>query len=104
MTEPKDFLNYMVKNIVDNPEEVQVEKTVDSTGVLLTLTVDPSDMGKVIGRQGATANSLRALVRASGMKTGDRVSVKISEPDNDMNQAQDNLSSSDDGAEGASEE
>jgi predicted RNA-binding protein YlqC (UPF0109 family) len=87
MTEPKDFLEYMVKNIVDNPEGVSVVKTVDSTGVLLTLTVDPDDMGKVIGRQGATANALRSLVRASGMKTGDRVSVKISEPGDDTQES-----------------
>lgn len=81
MTEPKDFLEYLVKGIVDNPDDVQVEKTMDDIGTLLTLTVNPSDMGQVIGRQGATAKSLRTLVRVAGMKSGARVNVKINEPE-----------------------
>lgn len=85
MTEPQDFLEYLAKGIVDNPDDVHVEKTIDDIGTLLTLTVHPSDMGQVIGRQGATAKSLRTLVRVAGMKTGARVNVKINEPDKEEN-------------------
>jgi len=81
MKEPQEFLEYLVKGIVDNPGDVQVEKTIDDIGTLLTLSLNPNDMGQVIGRQGATAKSIRTLVRVAGMKTGARVNVKINEPD-----------------------
>lgn len=81
MTEPQDFLEYLVKGIVDNPDDVKVEKTIDDIGTLLTLSVNPNDMGQVIGKQGATAKSLRTLVRVAGMKAGARVNVKINEPE-----------------------
>jgi len=80
MTEPQEFLEYLVKGIVDHPDDVSVTKTVDDIGVLLTLGVNPEDMGQVIGRQGATAKSLRTLVRVAGMKSDARVNVKILEP------------------------
>tara|TARA_B100001179_G_scaffold232769_1_gene227085 strand:- start:19630 stop:19932 length:303 start_codon:yes stop_codon:yes gene_type:complete len=80
MTEPQDFLEYIIKGIVDNPDDVKVTKTVDDMGVLLTLDVNPEDMGQVIGRQGATAKSIRTLVRVCGMKSQARVNVKINEP------------------------
>jgi len=80
MTEPQEFLEYIVKGIVDNPDDVTVTKTVDDMGVLLTLSVNPEDMGQVIGRQGATAKAMRTLVRVCGMKTQARVNVKIYEP------------------------
>lgn len=80
MTEPQAFLEYIVKNIVDNPDDVVVEHSVDDIGTLLTLTVNPDDMGQVIGRQGNTASSIRSLVRVVGMKAGARVNVKIVEP------------------------
>lgn len=80
MTEPKEFLEYIVKSIVDNPDDVKVEQTTDEIGTLLTLTVNPEDMGQVIGRQGSTAKSMRTLIRVAGMKTGARVNVKIEEP------------------------
>jgi predicted RNA-binding protein YlqC (UPF0109 family) len=88
MTEPQDFLEYLVKGIVDNPNDVSVTKTVDDIGTLLTLTVNPADMGQVIGRQGATAKSLRTLVRVAGMKSGARVNVKITEPGGDSEPAE----------------
>jgi len=80
MTEPQDFLEYIVKGMVDNPEEVTVTKTVDDMGTLLTLDVNPEDMGQIIGRQGATAKAIRTLVRVCGMKSEARVNVKINEP------------------------
>jgi len=80
MTEPQDFLEYIVKGLVDNPNDVKVTKTVDDMGVLLTLDVNPEDMGQVIGRQGATAKAIRTLVRVAGMKGQARVNVKINEP------------------------
>lgn len=80
MTEPQDFLEYIVKGLVDNPDDVKVTKTVDDMGVLLTLEVNPEDMGQIIGRQGATAKAIRTLIRVAGMKTQARVNVKIVEP------------------------
>lgn len=79
--EPKDYLEYIVKGLVDNQDDVNVTKTVDDMGVLLTLEVNPADMGQVIGRQGATAKAIRTLIRVCGMKTQARVNVKISEPE-----------------------
>ncbi len=81
MIEPKDYLEYIVKGLVDKPDDVKVVKTIDDMGVLLTLGVNPEDMGQVIGRQGATAKAMRTLIRVCGMKTQARVNVKISEPD-----------------------
>ncbi len=80
MTEPQEFLEYIVKGLVDNPDDVKVTKTIDDMGVLLTLEVNPEDMGQVIGRQGATAKAMRTLVRVCGMKSQARVNVKIYEP------------------------
>lgn len=80
MIEPENFLEYIVKGIVENPDDVAVVKTVDDMGVLLTLDVNPADMGQVIGRQGATAKAIRTLVRVCGMKSQARVNVRINEP------------------------
>lgn len=74
------FLEYVVKALVDSPNDVVINRTVDEMGVLLTLTVNPSDMGKVIGRQGNTAKAIRTLLRVIGMKTNSRVNLKINEP------------------------
>ena len=75
------FLEYVVKAIVDNPDAVNIVRTVDDLGVLLSLTVDPSDMGKVIGRKGNTAGAIRTLLRVVGMKNNARVNLKIPEPE-----------------------
>ena len=75
------FLEFVVKALVDNPEAVVIGRTVDEMGVLLTLAVDPSDMGKVIGRQGNTAKAIRTLLRVVGMKNNARVNLKINEPE-----------------------
>lgn len=77
----EQFLEYLIKSIVDHPEEVQVVRTVDEMGVLLTLKVNAQDMGTVVGRQGATANSIRSLLKIVGIKNNARVNLKIEEPE-----------------------
>lgn len=81
MEQDKEFLEYVVRALVDNPSAVQVDRTVDEMGVLITLTVDPNDMGKIIGRQGNTAKAIRTLLRTIGMKNNARVNLKINEPE-----------------------
>lgn len=76
----KEFLEYVVKALVDNPNDVKIERTVDEMGVLITLTVNPADMGKIIGRMGNTAKAIRTLLRIIGMKNNARVNLKINEP------------------------
>ena len=75
------FLEYVVKALVDNPNDVKIERTVDEMGVLITLTVNPADMGKIIGRMGNTAKAIRTLLRVVGMKNNARVNLKINEPE-----------------------
>lgn len=75
------FVEYVVKQIVDNPDKVAVERTVDEMGVLITLKVAKEDMGKVIGKSGQTAKSIRILLRVIGSKNNARVNLKIVEPD-----------------------
>ena len=75
------FLEYVVKALVDNPNDVKIERTVDEMGVLVKLTVNPTDMGKIIGRQGNTAKAIRTLLRVIGMKNNARVNLKINEPE-----------------------
>lgn len=77
----KEFVEYVVKALVTKPEAVVVNRSVDDMGVLLELTVDPSDMGKVIGKAGATAKSIRTLLRVLGAKNDARVNLKIVEPE-----------------------
>jgi predicted RNA-binding protein YlqC (UPF0109 family) len=78
------FLEYVVKGLVDNPNDVKIDRTVDEMGVLLTLTVNPVDMGKIIGRMGNTAKAIRTLLRVVGMKNNARVNLKINEPEGGM--------------------
>lgn len=77
----KDFLEYVVKVLVDKPDEVKVDRKVDEMGVLITLRVSPEDMGKIIGRSGNTAKAIRTLLRVVGMKNNARVNLKIEEPE-----------------------
>lgn len=77
----QEFVEYVVKALVDNPDRVKVERRVDEMGVLITLDVEASDMGKIIGRDGATAKALRTLLRVVGMKNNARVNLKINEPE-----------------------
>ena len=81
ITQDKDFVEYVVKQIVDHPDQVAVERTVDEMGVLITLKVAKEDMGKVIGKSGQTAKSIRILLRVIGSKNNARVNLKIVEPD-----------------------
>ena len=74
------FLDYVVKALVDHPEQVVITRGVDEMGVLLTLTVNADDMGKIIGRDGNIAKALRTLLRVVGMKHNARVNLKINEP------------------------
>jgi len=77
----QEFVEYVVKALVDNADKVKVERRVDEMGVLITLDVDAADMGKIIGRDGATAKALRTLLRVVGMKNNARVNLKINEPE-----------------------
>lgn len=73
----QQFVEYVIKSLVSKPEAVQVERRIDEKGVLLELTVDPEDLGRVIGKRGATAQSLRTLLRALGTKNDARYNLKI---------------------------
>lgn len=73
-------MEFVVKGLVEHPEEVKIGRTVDEMGVLLTLDLHPDDMGKVIGRSGNTAKAIRTLLRVVGMKHNARVNLKINEP------------------------
>jgi predicted RNA-binding protein YlqC (UPF0109 family) len=80
----RDFIEFVVKAIVDNPDDVSVEQTVDDLGVLITLKVNKEDMGKIIGKSGQTAKALRVLLRMMGAKHDARYNLKIIEPEGAM--------------------
>lgn len=77
----QQFIEYIVKSLVGKPDAVSIERTIDEKGVLLELTVDPEDLGRVIGKRGSTAQSLRALLRALGTKNDARYNLKIVDVD-----------------------
>jgi predicted RNA-binding protein YlqC (UPF0109 family) len=79
-TKDQEFVEYVVKAIVDNPEDVKTERKIDEMGVLLELTVNPQDMGKIIGKEGRTAKALRTLLRVLGARENARINLKIIEP------------------------
>ena len=81
MERDQQFLEYVVKALVDHPEDVVIDRTVDEMGVLLKLSVNRDDMGKIIGRSGATAKAIRTILRVVGMKNDARVNLKIEEPE-----------------------
>lgn len=76
-----EFLEYVVKSIVDHPDDVKLTRTIDEMGVLITLAVNPEDMGHIIGRAGGTAKSIRTLLRVIGARNNARVNLKILEPE-----------------------
>jgi predicted RNA-binding protein YlqC (UPF0109 family) len=76
----QEFLEFAVKALVDSPEDVKVERKIDEMGVLITLDVNPKDMGMVIGREGQTAKALRTILRVIGARNNARVNLKINEP------------------------
>jgi len=77
----QEFVDFVVRQIVNHPEDVKVERKIDEMGVLITLDVNPEDMGMIIGREGATAKALRTLLRVIGAKNNARVNLKINEPE-----------------------
>lgn len=77
----QEFLEFAVKALVDNPGDVKVERKIDEMGVLITLDVNPADMGMVIGREGQTAKALRTILRVIGARNNARVNLKINEPE-----------------------
>ena len=79
----QQFVEYIVKSLVGHPDDVIVERLIDEKGVLLTLTVNPEDLGRVIGKRGVTAQSLRTLLRALGTKNDARYNLKIVNNDDD---------------------
>ena len=98
MNEDQQFLESVVKSLVDHPESVRINRTVDEMGVLLTLDVHAEDMGKIIGRSGNTAKAIRTLLRVVGMKHEARVNLKINEPEGGT-RPKVAISSNDDGGE-----
>jgi len=81
MVSDQEFLEKLVKSIVDHPEDVKIDRKVDEMGVLLMLHVNAADMGQVVGRQGVTAKAIRTLLRIIGVKNNARVNLKIEEPE-----------------------
>ncbi|EKD56082.1 MAG: RNA-binding protein [uncultured bacterium] len=77
----QEFVEYIVKSIVSNPDDVKVARIIDERGVLLTLAVNPEDMGKIIGKEGRTAKALRTLLRVLGAKSNARINLKVEEPE-----------------------
>jgi len=91
----QEFVEYLVKALVDHPDDVKTERTVDEMGVLITLHLNPEDMGQVIGRQGQTAKSIRTLLRVVGAKRKSRVNLKIHEPEGSTHRRDDRDRNSD---------
>ncbi len=87
----QQFVEYVVKSLVSKPDKIMVVRRIDEKGVLLELTVDPEDLGRVIGKHGATAQSIRTLLRALGTKNDARYNLKI--VDNGENRRSDEFSS-----------
>src|SRR2546421_5166753 len=77
----QQFVEFVVKSLVSKPDAVKIERRIDEKGVLLELTVDPEDLGRVIGKRGATAQSMRTLLRALGTKNDARYNLKIVDVD-----------------------
>lgn len=91
MQKDQSFIEYVVKSIVNHPEDVRTERVIDDRGVKLTLYVNAEDMGYVIGRQGQTARALRILLKIVGAKDNARVSLVIYEPEGARREHQDKL-------------
>ena len=99
----QQFIEYIVKSVVGNPDDVVVERIIDEKGVLLTLTVNPEDLGRVIGKRGVTAQSLRTLLRALGTKNDARYNLKIVNNDGQTGATMSSDDATDEGADTAVE-
>lgn len=75
-----ELLRVIICSLVDYPESVRIERTTDEMGVLISVSCDKSDMGRIIGREGTTAKAIRTIIRAFGMKNSSRINIKINEP------------------------
>lgn len=80
-TQDQEFVEFVVKSLVSNPDKVKTERKVDEMGVLITLDIDSADMGQIIGREGQTAKAIRTLLKVVGAKNKARVNLKINEPE-----------------------
>ena len=100
----QQFVEYIVKTLVNNPEKVAVERKIDEKGVLLSLTVDPEDVGRVIGKRGVTAQAIRVLLRALGTKQDARYNLKIVNTDEEVPKHVEKAEKVDDEAEEAAAE
>ncbi len=99
----QQFVDYIVKSLVGHPDDVVVDRMIDEKGVLLSLTVNPEDLGRVIGKRGVTAQSLRTLLRALGTKNDARYNLKIVNNDEDRDNYQSNAPAVSDSAEAVNE-
>ena len=79
-----EFLEFIIKSIVDNPEAISINREIDEMGVLLNLSVHKDDMAQVIGKSGKTASAIRTLLRVVGMRNNSRINLKINEPEGGM--------------------
>jgi len=91
----QELLEYILKTLADHPEDVKVEKKVDEMGVLLSVKMNPSDMGIIIGKRGSTVRAIRTILRAVGLKSNARVNLKIEEPEGKKEAKSSNSSSED---------
>jgi predicted RNA-binding protein YlqC (UPF0109 family) len=91
----QQFVEYIVKSLVGHPDDVVIERIIDEKGVLLSLTVNPEDLGRVIGKRGVTAQSLRTLLRALGTKNDARYNLKIVNNDEDRSEYSSSVETSD---------
>ena len=96
----QQFVEYIVKSLVGNPDAVKVDRRIDEKGVLLELTVDPEDLGRVIGKRGATAQSIRNLLRALGTKNDARYNLKIFDVDRPYGAQSQSAAPADDSSKG----
>ncbi len=99
----QQFVEYVIKALVSNPDKIEVKRTIDEKGVLLELTVDPEDLGRVIGKHGVTAQSIRTLLRALGTKNDARYNLKIVDNSDHNHQSERNRTSSVDNSDFKSE-
>ena len=95
MESDQKFVEDLVKSIVENPDDVKTERTIDERGVLIKLYVNPEDMGKIIGKDGKTAKAIRTLLRVFGAKSNARLNLKIVEPEGSERPERSELSSYD---------